>query len=158
MKRDTKIVFEVVSAIPVVILSASALCAWAVAHGASMQWRLAFRFMCHGIPARCLTFFGVPMPICARCAGVYVGLLAGVLTTALLFTSRAMSWLRERTIRPFVLFAMVPMAIDGVTQLTGLRESTNPLRIATGLIAGFAFGLWILSAIERRDEASFSTP
>jgi uncharacterized membrane protein len=47
--------------------------------------------------------------------------------------------------------------VDGLTQLTGLRESVNPLRIATGLIAGLAFGLWILSAVERRDEPMFTT-
>jgi len=33
----------------------------------------------------------------------------------------------------------------------------NPLRIATGVIAGLAFGLWILSAVERRDETLVTT-
>jgi uncharacterized membrane protein len=147
MKRDTKIVLSVVSAIPAAILGASTLCAWAIAHGASMRWRLLFRFMCHGIPDRCLLLFGVPMPICARCVGVYAGLLLGLM----------MFWLiprlRESVLRGVAFAAVTPLAIDGLTQLAGLRESTNPLRIATGLIAGLAFGLWILSAVERRDAA-----
>ena len=152
MKRDTKIVFAVVAAIPTVILGAATLCSWAIAQGASMRWRLLFRMMCHGRVERCLQLFGTPMPICARCTGIYLGLLAG------LFVFPIVPWLRERVMRTVTFIALMPLAIDGVTQLTGLRESVNPLRIATGVIAGLAFGLWILSAVERRGEALFTTP
>lgn len=31
---------------------------------------------------------------------------------------------------------MIPVAIDGVTQYFGPRESTNPLRFITGFIGG----------------------
>ena len=157
MKRDTKILLWVVSAIPGLILAASTLCAWLIAHGASMRWRLLFRFMCHGIPERCLVVFGVPMPICARCTGIYVGMLAGAAAAMILLGRRWAMRLRERTVRIIALVAIAPLAIDGLTQLTGLRESTNPLRVVTGLIAGFAFGLWILSAVELRDESALST-
>lgn len=146
MSRDTKIVAAVVAAIPAVILSVSALCAWAVAHGASDAWRLPFRFICHGLPARSLALFGTTMPICARCVGIYVGLAAGLIAFA------AMPWVSERVMRLVAFAAVTPLALDGFTQLFGLRESTNPLRLATGLAAGLAFGIWILSAIERRDE------
>lgn len=152
MKRDTKIVLAALASIPSFILTMSALCTWAISHGASMKWRLLFRTLCHGRPERCLYLFDVPMPICARCAGIYAGVLAG------LALFRIMPWLRERTMRLVAFVALTPLALDGLTQLTGLRESTNPLRIATGVIAGLAFGLWILSAVERRDEAVFTTP
>lgn len=151
MKRDTKIVLAVVAAIPAVILSASTFCAWAIANGASMRWRLLFRLMCHGIPERCLDVFGVPMPICARCAGIYAGLLVGLIAFWLI------PFIRERVMRTAAILAVTPLAIDGLTQLAGLRESTNPLRIGTGIIAGMAFGMWVLSAVERRDEAALST-
>ncbi|HEX8031493.1 MAG TPA: DUF2085 domain-containing protein [Vicinamibacterales bacterium] len=146
MKRDTKIVLTVVSVIPIFILGMSSLCSFAIANGASMKWRLAFRMMCHGLERRCLELFDVPMPICARCTGIYLGLFAGVLLFWLV------PFLRERVMRNVAVAAILPLAIDGLTQLTGLRESTNSLRMATGLIAGLAFGLWILSAVERRDE------
>lgn len=152
MKRDTRIVLAVVGAIPTVILAASALCSWAIANGASMQWRAAFRIMCHGLPHRSLDLFGVPMPICARCVGIYAGLLAG------LFAFWLIPLLRERVMRVVAMVAVTPLAIDGLTQLTGLRESTNPLRLATGLVAGLAFGLWVLSAVERRDEVAVPSP
>ena len=152
MKRDTKIVMGVVAAIPITILSASLLCAAAIANGASMRWRLLFRLLCHGIASRCIEVFGVPMPICARCTGIYLGLLAGL----------AAFWLlpivTERAMRIALFVATTPLAIDGLTQLARLRESTNPLRLATGIAAGLAFGMWALTAVERREEASLSTP
>ena len=151
MKRDTKIVLGFVGAIPTLILSLATLCSWAIAHGASMQWRALFRMTCHGRIERCLELFGTPMPICARCTGIYLGLLAGLMLFPM------MRWLRERTMRVIALIAILPLGIDGVTQLLGFRESVNPLRIATGVIAGMAFGLWILSAVERRDETVFTT-
>lgn len=151
MKRDTKIVLGFVSGMPALILAAASLCSWAIAQGASMQWRALFRFMCHGRVDRCLELFSTPMPICARCTGIYLGMLAGLVLFPL------MQWLRERTMRAVAFIAVLPLGLDGVTQLLGFRESVNPLRIATGVIAGLAFGLWILSAVERRDEAMFTT-
>ncbi|HLE56077.1 MAG TPA: DUF2085 domain-containing protein, partial [Rhodothermia bacterium] len=148
MKRDTKIVLAFIAAIPTVIVGAAALCSWAVSQGASPQWRLLFRLMCHGMQERCLELFGTPMPICARCVGIYAGMLVGIAVFG------AVPLLRERIMRAFALAAVTPLALDGLTQLTGLRESTNPLRVATGVIAGLAFGLWILSAVERRRDVS----
>jgi uncharacterized membrane protein len=151
MKRDTKIVLAFVGAIPALILAASAICSWAVGNGASSRWRLLFRTICHGRPERCLELFDAPMPICARCTAIYAGIVAGMVLFPLI------PWLRERVMRVVAFAALTPLAIDGLTQLAGLRESTNPLRMATGLIAGLAFGLWILSAVEHRDDTVFTT-
>ena len=152
MKRDTQIVLSVVAAIPAVILSVAAVCCWAIAQGASEAWRLPFRLLCHGLPHRSYALFDVTMPICARCVGVYVGLLAGLALFPLL------AKLSERTMRVVAFLAVTPLALDGLTQLTGLRESTNELRVITGLLAGLAFGLWVLSAVERRNEAALQAP
>jgi uncharacterized membrane protein len=148
MKRDTKIVLAFVAALPALILGAAALCTWAISEGASQQWRLLFRIMCHGMAERSLTLFGAPMPICARCVGIYAGMLVGIVAFW------AVPLLRERVMRIFAMACVAPLAIDGLTQLAGLRESTNPLRLATGAVAGMAFGLWILSAVERRKDAN----
>jgi uncharacterized membrane protein len=143
VKRDTLIVAGVLAAISIVILGASVLCTWAIAHGASMQWRLLFRLFCHGIPRRCLTLWNVPMPICARCTAIYGGALAGLILMRLL---PAMS---ERAARMAMAIAATPLAIDGLTQLTTLRESTNALRLITGVLGGIGFALWALTAVER---------
>jgi uncharacterized membrane protein len=82
------------------------------------------------------------MPICARCTAIYVGLVASI---ALFLILPRMT---EQFARIVLYAAAIPMAIDGLTQLAGLRASTNPLRIETGLLLGTAFGFWALSAIE----------
>ena len=151
MSRDTKIAARVFLAIPLAIVGAAVACTYAIANGASERWRLLFRMMCHGFAPRCLELWNVPMPICARCTGLYAGLFLGLLVFC------ALRIAHERALRLAMVAAATPMAIDGLTQLTGLRESVNPLRIATGLVAGFAFGLWVLSAIERRGERAFTT-
>jgi uncharacterized membrane protein len=152
MKRDTRIVLAVIAPIPAVILAASVLCSWAIAAGASVRWRGLFRLLCHGIVERSFFLFDVPMPICARCTGIYIGLLAGMLAFL------AVPWLRERVVRAIAIAAATPLAIDGLTQLAQLRTSTNPLRLSTGLVAGFFFGLWILSAVERGRDTAFTPP
>jgi uncharacterized membrane protein len=142
VKRDSAIVAACLAAIGTVMLSASLLCTWAIAHGASMRWRLAFRLFCHGIPERCFTIWGVPMPICARCTAIYIGLAASLIVFVLL------PRMNELAARVTLMIAVTPMAVDGLTQLARLRESTNALRMATGLAAGLAFGLWAITAVE----------
>jgi len=133
------------------ILSASVACSWLVAHGWAMQWRLLFRVICHGMPSRCLVLFGVPMPICARCTAIYGGLIAGTLLFALLPA------MRELPVRIAAVTACLPMAIDGGTQLLRLRESTNVLRVETGLVAGIAIAMWCLTAARNAPSLVLST-
>lgn len=142
MKRDTAIVAATLAAIASAILSLSLACTWAIAHGASMRWRLPFRLFCHGIPERCLYIWGVPMPICARCTAIYIGLAASLVVFFLL--PRMSEW----AARVMLMIAVTPLAIDGFTQLFRLRTSTNPLRVGTGLAAGIAFGVWAITAVE----------
>ncbi len=149
--RNARIAAVAFISIPVFILGSSLICSWAVAHGASPQWRLLFRVFCHGIPERCLTLWGVPMPICARCTALYVGMFAGLVTFIVA------PWMNEAVLRVLMFAAVVPLAIDGITQLIHLRESTNPLRFGTGLAAGLTFGMWVLSAIEKPDKHGLTT-
>lgn len=142
MKRDTAIVAATLAAIATAILSASIASTWVIAHGASMRWRLLFRLFCHGIPERCFTIWGVPMPICSRCTAIYAGLAASLVVFVLL------PRMSELAARVMLAIAVTPLAIDGLTQLVRLRQSTNELRSATGLAAGIAFGVWAMTAIE----------
>jgi uncharacterized membrane protein len=146
MKRDTRIALAVFSAIPLTILGLSTLCAWAIAQGASPKWRAPFLMMCHGFAERCLKVDGVPMPICARCAGIYMGVLVGFAAFLIL------PYVQEKSMRIAAWIAVTPLAADGITQALRFRTSTNPLRLATGVLAGLFFGIWILCAIERRKE------
>lgn len=125
--------------VAVLLLGASVLFTMAVPAGAPPQLRTLFRPFCHGMPERCFTLEGVPMPICARCTGIYAGFLVGVL---LMLAVRKLHHLRLPAWLALVLVA--PLFIDGVTQGIGLRESTNELRVITGLLAGTALVFWVL--------------
>jgi uncharacterized membrane protein len=150
LKRNTRIAAAAFLPIPLFILGISVLCSWAVAHGASPSWRLPFRLFCHGIVSRCFLLWGVPMPICARCTAIYAGLFLGLLSFM------AVPWMKEQVLRVILFISVIPLAVDGITQLLHFRESTNALRFGTGFVVGLAFGMWALSAIERPEKRLFS--
>ena len=124
------------------IVPAAALAVTAARAGGAPAWlELPFRLVCHGIDSRSLVIAGIVMPICARCFAIYVGGLAGI---AAFFAVRP----RRPLALPWLLVALVPMALDGLTQATGLRESSNALRVITGALAGGVAILWLLSRVE----------
>jgi len=88
---------------------------------------------------------GYPFPVCARDVGIYfAALLSGVL---ILFLKKT-----DVNIVPnplWFIIALIPIGLDGGTQLIGLRESTNFLRLLTGGIAGFAFSFYCIPLLNR---------
>ena len=123
--------------------------------GADSWWRVPFHFFCHGIASHSFFIGGVAMPICARCTGIYAGLLLGVLLSSIA------SSVAPRLAWRFFFLCLLPMWIDGGTQALGLRVSNNPLRFFTGIAFGAAFLFAVLLEIEhgaRRDaEAPHTT-
>lgn len=80
------------------------------------------------MPERSFFIRGRQFHICARCTGLFVG---GVLSLPLLpLTLCIDGWLPA---------LLLPMPIDGVTQLIGLRRSNNALRFFSGLLFGIVF-------------------
>jgi len=150
VSRDTRIFALCLAALALIILGSATLTTFATAHGAPQFMRWPFKVMCHGIPHRCLTIFGTQMPICARCVGIYAGFLGGLALFPLF------RWASERAMRIALFVATTPLFIDGVTQALRFRESTNQLRLATGLTTGVMLGLWALVAIETRARQRFA--
>lgn len=75
------------------------------------------------------------MGLCSRCFGIFLGIF---------FLGIFLGIKRENKIywkSSFVL--MIPIIIDGVTQLKGLRQSNNSLRFITGLLGGIGAGIII---------------
>ena len=129
-------------ALAVGIVPAAALAVTAARAAGAPAWlELPFRLVCHGIDSRSLVVAGIVMPICARCFALYVGGLAGIAAFVAVRPRRPLA-------RAWLLVALAPMAIDGITQAAGLRESSNALRVITGALAGGVAILWLLSRIE----------
>ena len=86
---------------------------------------------CHCRADRSFFWRGKQFPICARCTGELVGMIAGLV---LCFFPRPAVW-----VMPVL---MVPMIADGLIQLKTAYESTNPRRFVTGVL--FGYGLMTL--------------
>ncbi len=83
---------------------------------------------------------GYKIPVCARCVGIYLFMLAGGLAWPLFFKSNSIRWPSIWILA----IALAPVAIDGTTQLFGWRESNNSLRLLSGAIMGFALPFYII--------------
>jgi len=91
---------------------------------------------CHRISGRSFFVGGRQFHVCARCTGILIGY---TLAPLMLLSKHAALYL-------FPLFLLL-MAIDGGTQLFGLRESNNALRLATGLGFGLTLPPFFVLAI-----------
>ena len=85
---------------------------------------------------------GYKMVACARDTAIYVGMLfAGF---AFLYLRR---FIKETPTLWFLLIGLIPMGIDGTAQLFGFWESSNPMRFATGFLAGAFIGFYLVSLL-----------
>lgn len=105
-----------------------------------------FSFFCHQLSYRSLYFNDIQMPVCSRCASIYVATALGLVFFRLKGCGKKefkMNW-------PLFILLFAPTALDGFTQLLGWRESTNLLRLITGIPygLGYAYGIaWGLPLI-----------
>ncbi len=93
--------------------------------------------LCHQLPER--SFFGgsIQLPVCARDTGIYIGFVMAFLVLRLVDRGRRSSEPPPLS-STLVLIALIGvMALDGLTSYMGVRETTNAIRLATGLAAGF---------------------
>ena len=89
---------------------------------------------CHQIKERSYFLNGNQMPFCARDVAIFVGIAFGF---------GLMSFYRYKLHPALVLIGLVPIGIDGGLQVVTSYESTNPVRLVTGLIAGFVCALML---------------
>ena len=97
----------------------------------------AYSIVCDQLPSHSYFLFGHQMAFCERCTGIY---------WTMLFSGLAYVRLRRQRLPPlpwhWYFLAILPMAIDGFTQLFGWRESTWLLRGLTGSLFGAAT-VWV---------------
>ena len=91
------------------------------------------KYICHRRPERSFFYKNHQFPVCARCTGFYLGLIAYLIMDKLYdINSLALS----------VIFIM-PTLIDGLTQEFSPRESNNILRVTTGFIGGIGLIMFL---------------
>lgn len=90
--------------------------------------------LCHRLPERTIYLKNKPLPLCARCTGVLIGV----------FTLPLFHWGLIQPNLTNILLLAVPATIDALTQFIELRESNNTLRLVTGFLLGMGIAGFIV--------------
>jgi uncharacterized membrane protein len=103
----------------------------------SLHW------ICAQVPSHSFYIFGHQIGLCGRNLSIYSSMFVGSLIFVL--SKKRLPGI------PWWLWVLMclPMAVDGVTQLLGLRESTAELRILTGTLFGLGNILFVLPLVQK---------
>jgi uncharacterized membrane protein len=101
-----------------------------------------FSPVCHQMPERSFALLGLPLAVCHRCCGIYLGLFLGSLLKN--------PWMHRSPAarRGWVLAAMVPLVLDALLPYSGLWVNTSISRFATGLLFGILIASLLVRGIE----------
>jgi uncharacterized membrane protein len=98
-----------------------------------------YSHLCHQLSFRSLFFNDIQQPVCARCTSIYIATALGLAFLRLKgFGAKEFKISYVLTVLLFL-----PTAIDGFTQMFGWRESTNELRLITGVPYGLGYAYLI---------------
>ena len=105
--------------------------------------------VCHQRPERSFHFHGVQLPVCARCAGLYVSGALGALA------GWAGSARRHRHVRALLAAVAAPTALTLIVEWAGLAFPSNVVRAAAAIPLGAVAGCLFVRML--RAEAPRST-
>lgn len=105
---------------------------------------LPFKLICHQRDDRSFHLHGEKMAFCHRDLAIILAAIGMGLAFAVIRRWRSLPGIRFIAV---IAFAM-PMAIDGTTQLVGLRESTAELRFLTGSLFSVGVAWFVLPHLE----------
>ncbi len=111
----------------------------------SVPWNLVYSAgdrLCHQKAERSFFINDNQMPFCSRCTAIWLGMAIG-----LGFMIFYKILLDEKFLIAIVL-GIVPIGVDGVGQLFNFWESTNIIRVITGLLIGIVCGVAVGLIIE----------
>ncbi|TLM98193.1 MAG: DUF2085 domain-containing protein, partial [Actinobacteria bacterium] len=99
-----------------------------------LQW---FGFgLCHQLPERSFFGGGYQLPVCARDTGIYVGFMVSLAVVAAIHRRERPRGFPRPAVWALLGILVALMGADGVSSYAGWRETTNALRLATGLGVG----------------------
>ncbi len=133
-------------ALLVVVATLGILFAWIMGTPSGLEGKLdAVGYaICHRIDPRSFQINGMPMPLCARCTGIYLGVMTSFLVMFASGRTKITRLPPAKVMAVLVVFVAV-MGFDGVNSYihlfpggTGLYQPENWLRLVTGMYCGVA--------------------
>lgn len=101
-------------------------------HGLADPLFASYRLVCHQQPERSFFLFGQQMAMCQRDLAIYGSMgIAGLVFGLSRSRWSPLPW-------RWYLLSLLPIGVDGLTQLLGFRESSWGLRLLTGTLFGGA--------------------
>jgi uncharacterized membrane protein len=95
---------------------------------------------CHRMPSRCVNLPWGTSALCARCTAFWLGLAGGIV----------LMYSRTGKIPFWAGFPLLlPLIADGMLQFHSSYESSNVIRLVTGLAGGFGISVTILGRVHR---------
>ena len=101
---------------------------------------------CHQLPSRTLYVGGLPLPVCARDTGIYLGIFVS--------TAFILLFGRHRSDKPpglpatiVMCMLMLPMIVDGAGSYLGAYETNNTTRLLTGALFGLPVPIFLIPAV-----------
>lgn len=104
-----------------------------------------FSVACHQIPERSFHLFGFPLAVCARCFGLYVGGIIGVLLYPLF--ARPLGRQREAPGRVWLIAAALPTTVDFALGFFHIWPNTHLSRFLTASLLGAVAAFFIMPVV-----------
>lgn len=99
--------------------------------------------VCHQNPQRTLFIAGIPLPLCARDTGIYLGIFI-VLVYCLVRGRMKADAVPSTRISIVLALLMVPMMVDAVTSYISIRKTDNITRLVTGIFFGMSLAILLI--------------
>lgn len=124
-------------------------------------WEIIYKIgfaICHQLPERTPVIEGYHLPLCARCTGIYLGVVSGYIY--LFITGK---WKSDTLPEPpfgYILAGLIGLTfLDALTTFLHLRPECESLRLLTGLLTGaslptFAYPLLLCEIADNLEEKS----
>jgi uncharacterized membrane protein len=145
------------ASLPLASWAAAHAALWPAASPAALLVYLAGGVVCHQQPLRSFHLWGVQMPVCARCTGVYIGAAAMIvwrlgLTRVARHAVRVGWWTRDaRAARVAVAAAVAPTVVTLLVEIAMGRPPANWIRAIAGVPLGAVIAALVLGATGSTD-------
>lgn len=100
---------------------------------------------CHQLSSRTLKADNLLLPVCSRDTGIYTGIFVSLLFLVLFRRMKAQKT-PSIPLTVTMCILMLPMVLDGILSYSGLTQTTNVIRLFTGVMFGIPIPLFLVPA------------